>query len=107
MWSDNRFVATRDPSRGGLSFVATTAGFPKDIMQEIYDDCLEIITKDYDHSCCGVYPLANGQYVIMMAKKISGTIRESRLHEIIRGIVVHYDEMASFCENYMAKDKLH
>lgn len=103
MWYENRFVATRDPSRGGLCITAATEGFSEQIKAEIYDDCLEMAAKDYVHSCGGIYPLLNGQYAIMMAKKVSGSSRESRPHEIIRGVIADADEMAEFCERYIAE----
>ena len=64
MWYENRFVATRDPSRGGLCITAVTEGFSEQMKAEIYEDCLEMAAKDYEHSCGGIYPLLNGQYAI-------------------------------------------
>ncbi len=103
MWYENRFVATRDPSRGGLCITAATEGFSEQLKTEIYEDCLEMAAKDYGHSSGGIYPLLNGQYAIMMAKKVSGSSRESRPHEIIRGVIADADEMAEFCEGYIAE----
>lgn len=103
MWFENRFVATRDPSRGGLCITAATEGFSEQLKTEIYEECLEMAAKDYEHSCWGIYPLLNGRYAIMMAKKVSGSSRESRPHEIIRGAIADGDEMAEFCERYIAE----
>lgn len=77
MWFENRFVATRDPSRGGLCITAATEGFSEQLKTEIYEECLEMAAKDYEHSCWGIYPLLNGRYAIMMAKKRYPEVSES------------------------------
>lgn len=102
MWRDNRFVAMSDPQRGGLHIAAASAGMEQSVLEEISDNCLELIAKDYNHPCTCVYALASGKYIVAMAMKISGNRKEARMHEIIRGVVLDKDEMNSFGQSYMS-----
>lgn len=104
-YENSRFVATRDPSRGGLQIVAATIGFEDEVKNEIYNECLEMITRDQEHDCCGVYPLSNGQYAIMAARKVNGSKKESRKHEVVRGMVLSPKELQQFCESYIAEGR--
>lgn len=101
MWSNNRFVAMRDPRRGGLHIAAASSGLETSLQEEISDNCLELIAKDYNHPCTSVYVLSSGEYMVAMAKKVSGTKKEARTHEIIRGVVMEKDEVQPFCKRYM------
>lgn len=106
MWINNRYIATRDPSRGGLYISATTKGFSNSVKQEIYDSCLEMVARDYEHTCVGVYPLCNGSYSVAMGYKVTGSMRETRPHEIIRGVIANSEELIMLCETYIAEGSL-
>lgn len=106
MWINNRYVATRDPSKGGLYISATTEGFSEDIKDEIYDNCLELIAKDYEHVCTGIYPLNNGSYSIAMGYKVAGSMKETRPHEVIRGVIADPEELMIICEKYIVEGNL-
>ena len=103
MWTKERYVATRDPSRGGLHISATTEGFSKTNKEEIYDRCLELIAKDLGCVCTSIYPLSNGQYSVAMGYKVAGSARESRPHEVIRGVIADPEEVITICETYIAE----
>lgn len=103
MWKNNRYVGTRDPSRGGLYISATTDEFERNHKREIYDNCLEMIVKEQGNSCASLYPLQDGMYSLAMGYKVSGSLKESRPHEVIRGIVFSKDELLDFCEQYIAE----
>lgn len=104
MWKENKFVAMRDPKKGGAYISAVTGGVTEDIQDEIMDNCMELIARDKEHSCICIYPLLNSGYVIAVARKVTATSQESREHEVIRGIVLDDDELTSFCQDYMSEE---
>lgn len=104
MWVNRRFVATRDPSRGGLCMISVSEEVDQNMRDEISDNCIELISEDYDHCCTGIYSLHNGKTVFMVAKKVPGSRKESRPHDVIRGAVVEPEEMNTFLEYYLSNE---
>lgn len=69
MWEYDRFVAMRDPRKGGLYMEALSAEITARVQEEISDNCIELIAKDQEHPCACVYAITTGDYVIAMAEK--------------------------------------
>ena len=93
----NRYLATRDPSKGGLHIADTSEGFPKDCLQYIYHNCLELVTTGPCEACM-VKPMGDGRFVIAMARKVKESEVESRPHQMIRGFVVEEGEFEIVCK---------
>lgn len=106
MWEYDRFVAMRDPRKGGLYMEALSAEITARVQEEISDNCIELIAKDQEHPCACVYAITTGDYVIAMAKKIAGNKKEPRTHEIIRGMIVKKDQLSAFCQEILWQNRM-
>lgn len=104
MWRDKWFVAMRDPQKGGLHISRVSPEFQKNLLDEINDNCLELIAKDLETQCICVYKFFSGEFMVAVAKKILGSHKESRKHEIIRGVILTETELIPFCQNFMTYD---
>ena len=99
-----RFVADRDPARGGLVIITTSKGFSDRTRTELEDNCLEMIAAGYDRGCLEIYPLSDGSFAAAMARKVAGSSRECRPHEIVRGFICSPAELQYLCVKYIAED---
>lgn len=104
MWRDKWFVAMRDPQKGGLHISRVSTEFQKNLLDEINNNCLELIAKDLENPCICVYKFFSGEFMVAVAKKISGSYKESRKHEIIRGVILTETELIPFCQSFMTYD---
>ena len=106
MWKNSRFVALRDPKKGGVHIAAASKGISQSALDEITDSCLELIAKDRTHPGVCTYSLDSGGYMIAMAMKVGGNRMESRPHEIVRGLILEKEELNPFCQSFMTADSL-
>lgn len=97
MQSKDYYIATRNPSLGGLKIIETNKEFPKMLKREISDNCLELISPDYEQHPLAIYPI-DDSFVVSMSFKVAGDEYESRPHEVIHGIVVQNAEFESITE---------
>ena len=97
MWSKDYYIATRNPSLGGLKIIETNKEFPEMLKREISDNCLELISPDYEQHPLAIYPI-DDSFVVSMSFKVAGDEYESRPHEVIHGIVVQNEEFESITE---------
>lgn len=98
MKRDNYYLASRDPSKGGLKIIKTDRKFPAEYAEAIEKNCLEIVVPEYTHNALLIYPLENGKNVVSLARKVKGSEWEPRIHENIHGYVV---DMETFSEEYV------
>ena len=106
MWKKRRYVALRDPKKGGMYIAAASKGVSQLVLEEITGNCLELIARDRTHPGICVYSLDSGEYMIGMALKVAGTRMESRTHELVRGVVLEGEKLGSFCQSYMTTDSM-
>lgn len=106
MWKNRRYVALRDPKKGGMYIAAASKGVSQLVLEEITGNCLELIARDRTHPGICVYSLDSGEYMVGMALKVAGTRMESRTHEIVRGVLLEREKLGSFCQSYMTTDSM-
>ena len=106
MWKNRRYVALRDPKKGGVHIAAASKGISQFVLEEITDNCLELTAKDRTHPGVCMYSLDSGGYLIAMALKVAGNRMESRTHEIVRGVVLGKEELSPFCQSFMTADSM-
>ena len=126
----DRYVILRNPNTGGLGIAVVKEnqdnwnnqgdgndqdswnnqgsryhqGFNQEALEEIYENCIEILVSRDIAYARGIYPLKNGNFIAMMVKKIpGGNAFESRPHEICRGIILEESELEFFCHNILAE----
>ena len=114
----NRYVILRNPNTGGLGIAVVKEdqdnwnnqgsryhqGFDQEALEEIYENCMEILVSRDVPYARGIYPLKNGNFIAMMVKKIpGGNAFERRPHEICRGIILEESELEFFCHNILAE----
>lgn len=106
MWENRRYVALRNPKKGGVYIAASSKGISQIEIEEITDNCLELIARDRTHPGICMYSLESGGYMIAMALKVAGNRMESRTHEIVRGLFLEREEIGPFCQSYMTTDDM-
>lgn len=111
-WNAKSYIADRDRARGGV--VLTRAPAPAVLgeraREELEENCLELISKDAEQAeqlcCILVYPLKDGQYSVSSARKVQGTKREPRRHDVVHGVILNENELELFCGNILAEGKV-
>ena len=104
MQARDYYIATRNPSLGGLKIIETNKEFPEMLKREISDNCLELISPDYEQHPLAIYPI-DDNFVVSMSFKVAGDKYESRPHEVIHGAVVHNEEFENMTE-IMAENEI-
>ncbi len=105
MWTEKRFVATRNPAKGGL-YYAFSENLTQEQLEEIRHSCLELIASKDGNGCLAVCPLRKNDYAIVMCRKVAGSAVEPRPHHVVRGVVVTRSELALFYTEYIPGKKV-
>lgn len=103
MQSKDYYIATRNPSLGGLKIIETNKEFSEMLKKEISDNCLELISPDYEQHPLAIYPV-DDTFVVSISFKVAGDKYESRPHEVIHGIVVQNTELEDVIETMEESD---
>lgn len=100
------FVVDRDAARGGQQIIASE-GLDHSVKEEIKHRCSELIVRTEKGTCTCVCPLKeDGRFIIAMAYKVGASSRESRPHEIVRGVVADEDLTSVICRYYLAANQM-
>lgn len=111
----DRYVIVRNPNMGEIEFTVVKKEnqddrythnqvFNPNALDEIYENCVEILISRDVPSCRGIYPLKNGDFIAMMAKKIPGeNAFDNRFLEVCRGIILEGKELEFFCHQILAE----
>ena len=100
------FVVDRDAARGGQQIIASE-GLDHSVKEEIKHRCSELIVRTEKGTCTCVCPLKeDGRFIIAMAYKVGASSRESRPHEIVRGVVADEDLTSAICRYYLAANQM-
>ena len=111
----DRYVIVRNPNMGEIEFTVVKKEnqddrythnqvFNPNALNEIYENCVEILISRDVPSCRGIYPLKNGDFIAMMAKKIPGeNAFDDRFLEVCRGIILEGKELEFFCHQILAE----
>lgn len=109
-WNAKSYIADRDRARGGVAFTRAPAVLGERAREELEENCLELISKDAEQAeqlcCILVYPLKDGQYSVSSARKVQGTKREPRRHDVVHGVILNENELELFCGNILAEGKV-
>ena len=94
-----RYVSQRNPNTGGLGYaVIEKNNFSREMLEQVYNNCIEVVISRDEESCRGVVPLDNGSYIALISRKISGHTLEARRHQALRGILLNEEDMEFFCQ---------
>lgn len=105
MWTERRFVITRNPAKGGLHF-AYIQNLTEELTNEIRYRCMELMASEEGTGCLAVCPLKKNYYAVAMARKVNGSAVEPRPHHVVRGVVVDRSQLELFYTEYIPGKKI-
>lgn len=99
-----RYFSHRNPNTGGLGYaIVKETNFTREMLEQVYSHCIEVIISRDEESCRGVVPVDNG-YIALISKKISGNTLEPRRQQALRGILLNDEDMEFFFQLLAEKE---